>query len=145
MTWLIVPSDLEKIEQLFWCFIPKPRRIEKSSWFGTILNGILSPRAYLFPHARQTFFAGSNHPQQKKKHIFQRVHSICTHNNFCLQYHTIIHISRLDFILRYTMFLVYAVSIYAVLHLCGSWKWSIFLLYAAIFSHYAVFGQNHST
>ena len=44
----------------------------------------------------------------------------------------------------YTMFSVYAVSNYAVLHLCGTRKWSKFLLYAAIFSHYAVFGQNHS-
>ena len=45
---------------------------------------------------------------------------------------------------EYTMFSVYAVSNYAVLHLCGTRKWSKFLLYAAIFSHYAVFGQNHS-
>ena len=40
------------------------------------------------------------------------------------------------------MFSVYAVSNYAVLHLCGTRKWSKFLLYAAIFSHYAVFVQK---
>ena len=40
------------------------------------------------------------------------------------------------------MFLVYAVLNYAVLHLCGTRKWSKFLLYAAIFSHYAVFGRT---
>ena len=57
----------------------------------------------------------------------------------------VILIAQAALTLCYTMFLVYAVSIYAVLHLCGSWKWSMFLLYAAVFSHYAVFGQNHST
>ena len=55
------------------------------------------------------------------------------------------HSNGLTHLLQYTLFSVYAVSLYAILHLRGIWKWSKFLLNAVIFSHYAVFGQNHST
>ena len=48
---------------------------------------------------------------------------------------------------RYTLFLVYEVSLYANVHIhsiFGDGPKSKFLLYTIIFSHYMVFGRNHS-
>ena len=83
------------------------------------------------------------------KCIFEKEKNVVIFDLLCMYVPTknsefSLNVKNNAYLSKYTMFSVYAVSNYAVLHLCGTRKWSKFLLYAAIFSHYAVFVQNHS-